>query len=69
MPVLLITGQCEIPRDSIRGDKLLEQRSRELHVLSGGATNHDVPGGPAIIVQVLTRSDAEVEFVSVVHRV
>ena len=63
MPVEFVTSQHEIPADSIRGDELLEQRSRELDVLTGGgATNYDVPGGPAIIVQVLIRRDTEVEY-------
>jgi hypothetical protein len=64
---VFVTAQGEISADSIRGDKLLEQRSGKLDGLPGGATNHNVPGGPAIIVQVLIRRDAEIKFVSVVH--
>jgi hypothetical protein len=64
VPMVFVTSQREMPADSLRGDKLLEQRSRKLDVLSGGATNHNVPGRPSIIVQILIRRDAEVEFVS-----
>jgi len=65
VPVVLVTGQREIPGDSIGGDKLLEQRRRKLDGLSGGASNQNVPGCPAIIIQILFRRDAEVKFVSV----
>jgi len=63
--MVFVTGQHEIPADSFRGDKLLEQRSRKLDGLSSGASNHNVPDCPAIIVQILVRCDAEVKFVSV----
>jgi len=62
--MVFVTTQCEMPADSLRGDKLLEQRGRKLNVLSSGATNHNVSGRPAIIVQILFRRDAEVKFVS-----
>ena len=64
IPVVFVTGQHKIPADSIRGDKLLEQRRRKLDVLSGPATNHHRPGRPAIIVQILISREAEVKFVS-----
>jgi hypothetical protein len=66
--MVFVTTQYEMPGDSLRGDKLLEQRRRKLDVLSGGATNNDIPGSPAIIVQILIRRDVQVEFVSV-HRI
>ena len=53
--MVFVTGQHEIPADSFRGDKLLEQRRRKLDGLSGGAANHNVPDCPAIIVQILVR--------------
>ena len=62
---MFVTGQREMPGDALRGDKLLEQRGRELDVLPGGATNHHRPGRPAIIVQVLVRRNAEMKFVAV----
>lgn len=66
--MVFVTTQCEMPGDSLGGDKLLEQRSRKLDVLSGGATNNDIPGRPTIIVQIMIRRDAEVKLVSV-HRI
>src|SRR3984957_9940844 len=66
--MVFVTTQREMSADSVRGDKLLEQRRRKLDVLSIGAANHNVPGRPAIIVQILIRCDAEVKLVSV-HRI
>ena len=63
--MVFVTGQREMPGDALRDDKLLEQRRRKLNILSGGATNHHLPGRPAIIIQILIRRDAELKFVTV----
>jgi len=65
VPVVFITGQREIPVDALGSDKLLEQRCRKLNGLPGSALNHNVPGRPSIIAQILLRRDVEVKFVSV----
>jgi len=62
---MFVTGQRKMPADSFRGDKLLKQRSWKLDGLSRGATSYDVACRPAIIVEILIRRDAEVEFISV----
>ena len=63
--MVFVTAQREMPVDSLRGDKSLEQRCRKLDGLSSSAPNHNMPGRPSIIVQILLRRDAEVKFVSV----
>ena len=63
--MVFVTGQREMPGDSILGDKLLEKRGRKLDVLASSALNHNIPGRSSIIVQVLLRRDAEVKFISV----
>ena len=62
---MFVAGQGEISANSFLGDKLLEQRSGKLDVLSGGATNHHMAGRPAIIVQILIRREAELKFISI----
>lgn len=63
--MLFVTSQREIPVDSHRRDKLLEERRWELDALSGGAAHDDMPDRAAIIVQILIRRNAQMKFVSV----
>jgi len=63
--MLLVTSQREIPVDSLRRDKLLEERRRELHVLSSSAAHDDMPDRAAIIIQILLCRNAQMKFVSV----
>ena len=62
--MLIVTDQRERASDSISGDKLLEQRSRKLNILPGGAANDHMAGGSAIVVQILIGRDAKVKLVS-----
>jgi hypothetical protein len=62
--MLIITGQREGATYSVGGDKLLEQGSRKLNVLPGGAFDDDVAGGSAIIIQILVGGEAQVKLVS-----
>lgn len=63
--MVFVTDEREMPLDSLRGDKLLEQRRGKLNVLPSRATSHHLPDSPAIVVQVLIRRDAEMKFVPV----
>jgi len=65
VPMVVVACQHEIPVDSIRGDKLPEQRRRKLDAFTGGAARDHMPGRPAIVIQILLRRDAKVKFVSV----
>ncbi len=65
VPVVFVTDEREISPDSLRSDKLLEQRRGKLNILPGGATSHHLPDRPAIVIQILIGSDAEMKFVPV----
>jgi hypothetical protein len=62
--VFIVTGQREGAAYSVGGDELLEQGSRKLNVLPGGAFNDDVAGCSTIIVQILVSGEAQVKLVS-----
>ena len=63
--MLVVTGQRESATDSIGRDKLLEQRSRELNILTAHAPNHHMTGGSAIIFQILIAREAKMKLVSI----
>ena len=62
--IVLVTGQHEMPRDALRGDKLLAQRRRKLDILSGGASSDHMADRPAIVVQILLGREAKLKFVA-----
>ena len=60
--MVFVTDEREISPDSLRRDKLLEQRRGKLNILPGDATSHHLPDRPAIVVQILICCDVEMEF-------
>jgi hypothetical protein len=63
--MIFVAGEDEAPVNAFGRHEPLEQRGRELYVLSAGTPRHHKPHHAAIVIQILLRRNLELKFVTV----